>query len=123
MAFTGPEVSNRYVEILHNMMTTLKDKPNLVDKLSESDAQDLSTITRALHNHFDPVETPHCRPLYQKFQEFSTKYNLKKFVSCERYVYDICILHHPLPAGAYQLRKFEEYYDANNKNNNQNNKN
>ena len=96
------KLTTEHVTLLQKTMFRLIEYPKLVDYLTVKEVWNLSTFSRQmyysipfpfLYNSFTtmhPVwECPsnhksHCLPLYHKFQEFGSKYNLKQFIQCVR---------------------------------------
>ena len=95
------KITNEHVTLLQNTMFRLIKHPKLVDHLTVNEVLNLSTFSRQmdysipfpfLHkgmghpiwSTYNDWTTPHCLPLYHKFQEFGSKYNLKQFIQCVR---------------------------------------
>lgn len=97
-------LTKEHVTLLQNTMFRLIEHPKLVDHLTVNEVLNLSTFSRKMSYHYPfpflmshtgkmghlvwetPIDwtTPHCLPLYHKFQEFGSKYNLKRFIQCVR---------------------------------------
>ena len=93
--------TTEHVTLLQNTMFRLIQHPKLVYHLTVSEVLNLSTFSRQMHYAISfpflhkgmghPVwltpnytQKSHCLPLYHKFQEFGSKYNLKQFIQCVR---------------------------------------
>lgn len=98
------KLTNEHVTLLQNTMFKLIENPILVDHLTVNEVLNLSTFSRKMPYHLPfpflsrndgrmghPIwrtyydrTTQHCLPLYHKFQELGSKYNLKQFIQCVR---------------------------------------
>ena len=97
------KLTNEHVTLLQNTMFRLIQHPKLVDHLTVNEVLNLSTFSRQIYyaipfpflsrhtgmghpiwSTYDDWQKPHCLPLYHKFQEFGSKYNLKQFIQCVR---------------------------------------
>ena len=97
-------LTNEHVALLQTTIHKLIEYPRLVDELTVTEVINLSTFSRRMHYSIpfpflkrcslttmhplwgcDKGAKPHCLPLYHRFQEFGSKYNLKQFIQCVNY--------------------------------------
>lgn len=83
MTEPNPTVTNEHVELLQNVFKLLKKSPQLINELSSTEILNLSNFSRLFTYHLVPIEHKLCIPLYHRFQELGSKYNLKRFIVCE----------------------------------------
>jgi hypothetical protein len=98
-------LTNEHVALLQTTIHKLIKYPRLVDELTVAEVINLSTFSRRIHYSIpfpflqgcsfttmhpmwgcDKSSKPHCLPLYHRFQELGSKYNLKQFIQCVNYL-------------------------------------
>ena len=80
---TDTKITKEHVELFSNIMTKLKQNPRLIDSLHPDEVNNLSKFSHEFHYSLAPINKSSCMPLYHRFQELGSAYNLKNFINCE----------------------------------------